>query len=553
MADIVLATLNAKYIHTAVGLRYLLANLGPLRASACLLEFDLTRRPVDVVESLLAHQPRLIGLGVYIWNAGLVTEVVVLLKRLRPDVTVVLGGPEVSHEPGSQPAARLADYVISGEADFAFAALCQAVLQGRPAETSLEPSLGRWVHLDAAAGQPLPECAAGPASGSRPTVLLATPPDLARMALPYELYSADDLAHRVVYVEASRGCPFRCQFCLSSLDVPVRQFPLPDVLQALGRLLDRGARQFKFVDRSFNLDVPRACAILEFLLERHRQGCSYHFEMVPDRLPGALREVIRRFPPGVLQLEIGVQTFNPEVAARIERRQDLAQLEQNFRWLRAETGAHLHADLIAGLPGESLESLAAGFDRLVALGPQEIQFGILKRLRGVGIGQHDAAWEMVYNPQPPYEILQNKLIDFATMQRLRRFARHWDLVANSGHFLETTPLIWSGNRSPFQAFWHWSDWLHRRAGRTDAIALARLAAWLFEFLTTELGLPARTVAETLARDYRRGGRRDLPEVIQAARAGTDRTATAVRQPGLPRQARHLAAECADLPKRARQE
>ncbi len=211
----------------------------------------------------------------------------------------------------------------------------------------------------------------------------------------------------------------------------------------LQRLLDRGVRQFKFVDRTFNLDLDTSRAILEFLLARHRPGHFFHFEMIPDRLPEELRAVIARFPPGALQFEIGVQTFNPEVAERISRRQNYERLEDNFRFLRERTGVHLHADLIAGLPGESLESFAAGFDRLVALGPHEIQVGILKRLRGTPIARHDAEWQMVYNPHPPYEILQNRLIDFATMQKLRRFARYWDLVGNSGNFVETAPLIWS--------------------------------------------------------------------------------------------------------------
>ena len=131
--------------------------------------------------------------------------------------------------------------------------------------------------------------------------------------------------------------------------------------------------------------------------------------------------------------------------------------------------------MIAGLPGEALESFAAGFDRLVSLGPHEIQVGILKRLRGTPIGRHDAEWGMVYNPHPPYEILQSRLIDFATMQRMRRFARYWDLVGNSGNFVESAPLIWSGGASPFRAFMRWSDWLHGRIGRTDGIALARQA------------------------------------------------------------------------------
>src|SRR5439155_19014129 len=161
--------------------------------------------------------------------------------------------------------------------------------------------------------------------------------------------------------------------------------------------------------------------ILEFFLERYQPGHFFHFEMVPDRLPEPLREVIAKFPKGALQFEVGIQTFNEEVGRLIKRRQNYQKLEENLRFLRATTGVYIHADLIAGLPGESVESFAAGFDRLVALGPQEIQVGILKRLRGTPIVRHDTEWKIAYNPHPPYDILQNKLIDFATMQKLKRF------------------------------------------------------------------------------------------------------------------------------------
>ena len=277
-----------------------------------------------------------------------------------------------------------------------------------------------------------------------PKIIPAELPDFSQIALPYDFYTGDDMAHRIIYVEASRGCPFTCEFCLSSLDIPVRQVPLDAFLDQMQRLLERGVKQFKFVDRTFNLNIATSKTILEFFLARHQPGNFYHFEMIPDRLPAELREVIAKFPPGALQFEVGIQTFNPEAGALISRRQNFDRLADNFHFLRRETGVHIHADLIVGLPGEPLESFAAGFDRLVALGPQEIQVGILKRLRGTPIVRHDAEWQMAYSAHPPYEILQNKLIDFATMQRLRRFANYWDMVGNSGNFLESTPLIWSG-------------------------------------------------------------------------------------------------------------
>jgi len=279
---------------------------------------------------------------VYIWNTTQSLQVVADLKRLRPDLIVILGGPEVSYECDRQEIVRLADHVITGEADLTFAEACGQILDG-----SLPPA----------------------------KIIPAPLPDFDRLALPYELYTDTDIAHRVIYVEASRGCPFECEFCLSSLDIPVRNAGLDKFLAAMQRLLDRGVRQFKFVDRTFNLNLKISLAILEFFLERYWPGLFIHFEMIPDRLPEALREPIRKFPPGALQFEVGIQTFNVEIAKLISRRQDNEKVEENLRWLRDKTGVHIHADLIVGLPGEGVDSFAVGFDRLVALGPQRFKWG----------------------------------------------------------------------------------------------------------------------------------------------------------------------------------
>jgi radical SAM superfamily enzyme YgiQ (UPF0313 family) len=512
MADIVLTTLNAKYIHPAFGLRYLFANLGHLQSRATLVEFDVNQRPVDILERVLAHNPAIIGLGVYIWNARAATDLVALLKRVRPGITVILGGPEVSFESENQAICRDADYIICGEADLKFAEVCAAILEGHsPAQRIIQADL----------------------------------PDFSRLALPYHLYSQDDIANRILYVEASRGCPFTCEFCLSSLDIPVRQVPLENFLAAMDHLLQRGARQLKFVDRTFNLNARVSSAILEFLWNRYQPGMFFHFEMVPDRLPESLREIIQRFPPGSLQFEVGIQSFNPEVGAFIQRRQDYAKLEENLRFLREHTGIHIHADLIVGLPGETVQSFAAGFDRLVALRPHEIQVGILKKLRGTPIARHDGPWEMVYSQEPPYEILQNKLIDFLTMQRLRRFARYWDLVGNSGNFRQTLLLLWTQAGSPFDAFLKWSDWLYDQTGRTDSIALSRLAELWFRYLTTIARLEPRAVAAKLLGDYSRPGRNDIPRFLEPY-LGESPAPVRSQTPGLrnskplpKRQARHV--------------
>jgi radical SAM superfamily enzyme YgiQ (UPF0313 family) len=296
--------------------------------------------------------------------------------------------------------------------------------------------------------------------------------------------------------------------------VPVRNVLIDAFLASMQRLLDRGLRQFKFVDRTFNLNLSISRSILNFFLERYEPGMFLHFEMIPDRLPDALRETIAKFPRGALQFEVGVQTFNEDVSTRISRRQDNAKLADNLRWLRECTGVHVHADLIVGLPGEDVGSFAAGFDRLVALRPQEIQVGVLKRLRGTPIVRHDVEWGMIYSPHPPYEVLATKLMDFESVQRMRRFSRYWDLIANSGNFLATTPRIW-GERSPFESFVALSDWLYQRIGRKHAIALRHLAELIFEWLTEVRGDDPATVGALIGEDYQRGGRSDVPDFLRA--------------------------------------
>ncbi|MBE2295418.1 MAG: cobalamin B12-binding domain-containing protein, partial [Phycisphaerales bacterium] len=226
MPAILLSTLNARYFHASLGLRYLLANLGELQADAAIREFIISQRPLDIAEALLAEQPRLIGFGVYIWNVVETTQVVALLKRVRPELIVVLGGPEVSHEWDRQPIVELADYLITGPGDLAFARLFREISAGNPPTEKL---------------------------------IIADSPPLDRLQLPYRLYNDEDIARRLIYVEASRGCPFKCEFCLSALDKTSWPFPLEPFLAELQTLYQRGVRHFKFVDRTFNLNI-KTCA-----------------------------------------------------------------------------------------------------------------------------------------------------------------------------------------------------------------------------------------------------------------------------------------------------
>jgi radical SAM superfamily enzyme YgiQ (UPF0313 family) len=493
---ILLSTLNARYAHASLGLRYLLANMGELQGQTSLHEFVIGAKTTEVVERVLAHNPRIVGFGIYIWNVEETTRVVAMLKRVAPEVTIVLGGPEVSYETGEQEIVKLADYVVTGWGDVTFPQLCRQILNGP---------------------QPLMK------------VHVGVQPPMADIALPYALYTDEDIAHRTIYVEASRGCPFKCEFCLSSLDKTAWPFALDAFLAQLDSLYARGARLFKFVDRTFNLNVKTSQRIMQFFLDKLAanpgEPVYAHFELVPDHLPEALKETIAQFPEGALQFEIGIQSFNPEVQALVSRRQDNAKAADNIRWLCQHSNAHLHVDLIAGLPGEDVASFARGFDHLVGLGAHEIQFGILKRLRGTPIIRHTGPFAMVYDPYPPYTVLATSLVDFPTMQRLVRFARYWDLVANSGRFGNTIGHMLGA--APFENFMAFSDWMYTRTDATHRIALDRLANLVKEWLQV-CGMEREAAAALVGSDY--AGRIDHP--AEKAKAA----------PAAPvRQMRHLAA------------
>jgi hypothetical protein len=431
------------------------------------------------------------------------------LKARAPHITVVVGGPEVSHEVDEQRICALADYVITGWGDVTFAHLAQQILDGP---------------------RPLMKVHAG-----------AQPP-LDEIALPYGEFTDPDLRRRHLYVEASRGCPFKCEFCLSALDKTAWPFPLDTFLRDLDMLWRRGARRLKFVDRTFNLKIDTSAAILDFFLGKLDANPAdppfVHFELIPDHLPEKLKARIARFPAGTLQFEIGIQTFNETVQALISRRQDNDKAASHLRWLREHTAAHLHVDLIAGLPGEDLASFARGFDRLLALRPHEIQLGILKRLRGAPIARHTQAFALDFNPAPPYEVCATRDLDAPTMRRIARMAQAWDRVANSGRFPRTLALLLGepGEGAAFGRFLAFSDWLVARAGRTHGLALEALAAHLRTYLLERQ--PGADVDTALARDYAGSGARGRLDLgpTTAARPPSGRRAVGA---ALRRQSTHL--------------
>ncbi|WP_435273931.1 DUF4080 domain-containing protein [Psychrobium sp. nBUS_13] len=441
---IVLSTINAKYIHASLGLRYLYANLQELQSHCEIKEFVIQTRAIDIVERILESKPQIVGFGVYIWNIIETTNVVSLLKVIAPDIKIVLGGPEVSYESQGQSIVETADYVLTGPADISFYQLCIDILNDTP-----------------------------PAQ----KILQSKPVVLDKLSLPYEYYSDEDLTNRLLYVEASRGCPFKCEFCLSSLDTSSNPFELQQFLEEMETLYQRGARNFKFIDRTFNLNIKTTMQIMQFFLDKMSEPLFLHFEVVPDHLPRKLKELLSQFPAGSLQFEVGIQTFNQEVQANINRKQNNPKSKENLLWLRENTNAHIHADLIFGLPGETFETFRESFNELYLCRPHEIQLGILKRLKGSPIIRHTQAFDLRFNPLPPFNILSTDRVDFATMQLVNRFARYWDMIANSGRFKHSIPLMLDGN--PFDNFLALANWIFDKTGQTHQINLKRL----FEILS----------------------------------------------------------------------
>ncbi|MDR1654651.1 MAG: B12-binding domain-containing radical SAM protein, partial [Treponema sp.] len=438
MYTIVLASINAKWIHPSLALRLLKANLGELEERCGILEFALRQPPEEQLEAILAAQPRILGLSVSIWNHRATLE---LLKALEaasganPDSSalplVVLGGPEASFLPENAEIFRHADYVIQGEGERAFPVLCGGILAGKkPAE--------KFIHAE-------------PVDITSPLFDPA-----------YRLYTDEDLKHKLCYVESSRGCPFGCRFCLSPAESrgKVREFPLEPFLANMESLLRRGVKTFKFLDRSFNVNITRAVSIIEFFLTHTDEFSEIHFEMTPSLFPRELVEALSRFPPGKLRLEIGIQTLNSNTAAIINRAGNTEEGPACLRMLREKTGALIHADLIAALPGEDFSSFAAGFDRLwlaltagsLPAAGFEIQPGILKLLPGSSLARVETQAGMRFRAEAPYEAVSTAALPEIELDAIKNFARFWELIINRKPFPDLAPLLFPPGKPVFYPF-----------------------------------------------------------------------------------------------------
>ena len=478
MHDIVLCTFNARYTHTSIGLRYLYANLKELQQDTVIKEFVINTQVADAVETVLAQNPKIVGIGAYIWNANEVGEFIETLKKVAPHILIIAGGPEASYFPHRVDFSR-ADYFVQGEGDVAFYELCRAIFDDK---------------------------------APKDKIIRAKMVDLAKIELPYAYYTDNDVKNRQCYVEASRGCPYTCEFCLSSIDKKVRKIDPDRFLKEMETLWNRGVRSFKFIDRTFNQGITTANKLMDFFLSK-KPPYFIHFEVIPDNFPNSIKQRIKEFPPASLQLEVGIQTLHDEISQNIHRKLNIPKIRENLTFLDNETTAHLHVDLIVGLPGESLEQFGENLDLLYSMTKCEIQLGILKKLSGTTINRHDEMYGMVYSDRPPYDILQNNLIPYNMMQKMKRFTRFWDMVYNSGNFKKSAPYLWSDGKV-YDGFFAFSEWIYAQTESTWQISLDRLAHLVYRYVTEVLHVNEEEFKEVMIDDIMVVRGRKLPKFLR---------------------------------------
>lgn len=436
---IVIAALNSQYIHSSLAPWCLLAGLRAyvdMPLEAYVVEGTVNEPIEKVAERVNARQPDVLGICCYIWNIEASVRLAARVKTALPGCLVVLGGPEVGPRPDSALSMYAdADYVISGEGEYPFAMLIKSLMTG--SHIGEVPGLSRRDN--------------GNIITSPPYVHDALPPS------PYSPAYFKALNGRIAYLETSRGCPFSCAFCLSGGDPTVRYTPLDRVYQELLQLAASGATTIKLVDRTFNAHKSRSKSILRFLLEAEASGqlgqVCFHFEIAGDLLDDETMALVEQAPPGLFQFEIGLQSFNEQTLAAVNRKSDTGLIERHVRRLIASGRVHVHLDLIAGLPHEGLASFRHSFDRAFSLKPHALQLGFLKLIHGSAMRENRAAYPLCFQAEPPYTVLETPWLSRTDFQTLYDAERGLDRLYNSRRFLGTLDhIINAYNQSAFDVF-----------------------------------------------------------------------------------------------------
>jgi radical SAM superfamily enzyme YgiQ (UPF0313 family) len=493
--DILLVMLNSRYVHSSLAPWYLLAALGQYGCGrqAEALELNINTPAERLLRDIIRGRPRLIGFCCYIWNIELVLKLTGAVKALMPETTLVLGGPEASFRAESLLAEQPAvDYILSGQGEYSFAELCAGCDPAQIPGLSYRSGCVR----------------------SNPVSPLPLPPPF-----PYSDAYFAALAGRISYIETSRGCPFRCAFCLSGGDSGVTYLSVEQTKADLLRLMASGTQTIKFTDRTFNSAPSRAREIWRYLIGLHADGkgtgVCFHFEIGADLLCREDLELLASAPAGLFQLEAGLQTFNEESLAACGRKTDSTRLESSLRALIDAGNIHVHADLIAGLPREDAASFRDSLDRAYTLRPHMLQLGFLKLLHGSRLRAEADRYGYRFTPYPPYEVLQSDAISFEDLQCLKSAALALDRLYNSGNYLRTLGfLMRSSGQRPHAVLERLGSLMESMPGGMSEDSLCSL---LLEAYRPEEGVDRLALRDAMATDILSGthGRR-FPDCLQVA-------------------------------------
>lgn len=417
---VLLTTLNAKYIHTSLALRWLyVANKDKFDIS--FKEYVIKEEITTIVDDLLLQNPDVIGLSVYIWNVEKVKLLIDLIKEKSPQTIVIVGGPEVTYEPDYFVENWDVDYLISGEGEFVLGELLTAI------STKSEPI------IDGVSKR---------GSVSK-IVAKADLEKLASLPSPYQLEEdKENMKNRLLYFETSRGCPYQCQYCLSSLEKGVRYFPKHHIVDNLSYFIRSNAKQIKFLDRTFNLNKEHTRFVFDFLIDHYRPGLSCQFEIYADLLTDeSINYLNKNLPENYFRFEIGIQSTYEPTNIAVRRKQNFELLAGNIQKLMGGGRIDLHLDLIAGLPYETYERFVKSFNDVFCLKAKELQLGFLKMLRGTSLRRNADKYGYKYSLLAPYEIESNNDITHEELERIHDAEHALEKYWNSGKFSRTMQVL----------------------------------------------------------------------------------------------------------------
>lgn len=435
MKKVILAALNAKYIHSNLALRYLSRfQNNNQKHHVETMEFTINQRLDFIAEELFRKQPDVVLFSCYIWNVEMLRQLCPILKKIMPECVIGFGGPEVSYESETflreNPAV---DFVMRGEGELVFTKYLEHLDMGNPA------TLGEIESLTYRQGGEI---------FSTPQM---HPMDLSLLPFPYE-EDFSDVQNQIIYYESSRGCPYHCGYCLSSVENGVRFVPLDKVLPDLQKFLDKNVPQVKFIDRTFNCKKSHAMAIWKYLHAHDNGVTNFHFEITADLIDQETIDFLKTVRKGLFQFEIGVQSTNPQTIRAINRNVDFAALSEIVQQIKDGGNIHQHLDLIAGLPYEDYDSFGRSFNDVYALHPEQLQLGFLKVLKGSMLHQKQEEFEIVYHDTAPYEVLTTHELPYADTLRLKYVEEMVETYYNSGRFLHTLAYLVPLYESPFAFF-----------------------------------------------------------------------------------------------------